>query len=69
VEPVAKKNMRRSTVARGESAGVDIARFANQTMNDTAGADRHVAVEVSGDRGNAGDVTIHQIDIQGVVGD
>ena len=66
-EPVATKNMRRQTVARGESAGVDIARFAHQSSAEIAGTDRHVAVELSGERGATGEVVIHQIDVQGVV--
>lgn len=67
LSPVAAVNMQRDRSGRGEATGVERARFGAVSSVDPGGSDRHIAVELSGQRGNAGDVVIHQIDIEGVV--
>lgn len=65
--PVAAVNMKRERGGRGEATGVERARFGAISTSDSGGSDRHIAIELSGRRGNAGDVVIHQLDIEGVV--
>lgn len=64
--PAAVVNLRRERTNRGEATGVERARFGSVSTVDPAGSDRHLAVELSGRRGNSGDVVIHQIDVEGI---
>lgn len=68
IEPAEVANLKQSQRFKGESTGVQRARFASVSTVDASGSDRHVAIELSGTRGASGDVVIHQVDVEGVAG-
>jgi hypothetical protein len=65
-EPVTRVDMDAGTLPDNISSGVCRALFAGKTIDDVRGNDRHVALELSGVAGDAGQVAIHQLDIYGV---
>lgn len=67
-EPASLANLRAMTFARGEASGVQRARFSQVSTLDASGSDRHIAIELSGQRGATGDVVIHEVSIEGVEG-
>ena len=66
-EPVTTIDMDASLLPERISSGVCRALFTANTYDDFRGNDRHVAIEMSSDRGDAGPVVLHAIDVYGVV--
>jgi len=64
--PAATLDMAATPVQDAESHGVASAMFAGRTLDDVAGADRHIAAGLSGKQSDAGRVVIHSLDMYGV---
>ena len=64
--PAATLDMQRTPLQEAESHGVARALFSGRTLDDMMGADRHVAIELSGQQDEAGPIAIHSVDIAGV---
>jgi len=65
-EPAATLDMQATPIQAAESHGVARALFAGRTLDDMDGADRHVAIGLSGTQDTAGRVVIHSLDVYGV---
>ena len=66
VVPAAILDMQATPEQDAEAHGVARALFVGRTLDDMMGTDRHVSIELSGKQNDAGQVTIHNIDIYGV---
>ena len=64
--PAAILDMTATPLQDAESHGVARALFAGRTLEDMSGADRHIAVGLSGRQDDAGAVVIHSVDVYGV---
>ena len=64
--PAATLDMQATPIQEAESHGVARALFAGRTLDDMDGADRHIAIGLSGQQDAAGPVVIHSLDVYGV---
>lgn len=64
-EPVTSVDMNADLLPEAISSGVCRALFAGKTVDDVRGNDRHVAIELSGEAPQTGQVVIHQMDVYG----
>lgn len=65
--PAAILDMKATSVQEAESHGVARALFNGRLLDDITGADRHVAISLSGKQNASGPVSIHVVDIYGTV--
>lgn len=65
-EPCVSLDMDANLLPDRISSGVCRALFSSHTVDDIQGNDRHVAFELSAERGTAGPVEIHSVDVFGV---
>ena len=64
--PAAVLDMKATQAQSSEAHGVARAIFSGRTLDDMSGADRHIAVGLSGKQDDSGQVTIHSVDVYGV---
>lgn len=66
IYPAAILDMKATPQESAEASGVARALFSGNVLDDMRGNDRHVSIALSGQRGSAGKVIIHSLDIFGV---